>query len=111
MKLWITTALIVLMTVMVYPREAKTATTGSELLELCEKETFERVYCLGFIDGAISGLVIGYSSAPIFCIPDSGNLGQFERIVEKYLKEHPEELHEPAAGIVGYAVVEAFPCE
>jgi len=46
-----------------------------------------------------------------FCIPDSGiPVIQAARIIVKYLKEHPEQLHEDGMGLTVAALKDSFPC-
>lgn len=97
MKLWITTALIALITVSAYPRAAKASMTGSALLSFCEaEEVSARHVCLGYIEGASDSYQAGVSSLAgqlLWCYPEGSTVGQMERVVVKFLKEHPEKLH------------------
>ncbi len=43
-------------------------------------------------------------------VPDGVTARQLRAIVEKYVREHPAELHADAAGLVYVAVREAWPC-
>lgn len=45
------------------------------------------------------------------CDPEGSVGGQWARVVEKWLKEHPERLHEPAVFLIVDALREAFPCK
>ncbi len=44
------------------------------------------------------------------CTPEAVNLSQITLVVAKYLREHPEDHHDPANSIVKRAINEAFPC-
>jgi anti-sigma regulatory factor (Ser/Thr protein kinase) len=47
-----------------------------------------------------------------FCVPDSGiPVIQAMRVVVKYLKEHPEQLHEDGMGLTVAALKDSFPCK
>ena len=85
MKLWITVALIALMTASAYPREAKAYITVATLLGLCTALEVEsnvpetkKNYKLGICNGFIRGVIEGWkasanalNSAPNFFVPDS----------------------------------------
>jgi len=44
------------------------------------------------------------------CIPDEASIGQLARVVVKWLREHPEKLHELKSFLVMEALKNAFPC-
>lgn len=44
------------------------------------------------------------------CIPDEASVGQLARVVVKWLRDHPEKLHELKSFLVMEALKEAFPC-
>ena len=72
-------------------------------------------YCLGMMQGvtntnAMYEVQLGKDA--LFCAPKSGlSNGQAARIVVKYLKDNPEELHRHSTVLVLSAFVEAYPCE
>ena len=45
-----------------------------------------------------------------FCDPPNGTVGQMIKVVQKYLADHPERLHEEALQLVLDAYGDAFPC-
>jgi hypothetical protein len=48
----------------------------------------------------------------LFCTPESGITNdQAARVVVKYLREHPERLHEKESLLAMAAFAEAFPCK
>ena len=77
---------------------------------------------LGFNDGvgtAISILQLNDSSLSYLknsmedikiCYPEGVENGQLIRLVLKYIRDHPEQAHEPAAVLVVKAELNAFPC-
>jgi hypothetical protein len=72
---------------------------------------------MGFCSGLMQGLIhmnqiYGHSlkDKALFCTPDGVNNGQAARIVVKYLRAHPEELHKPGSILAFAALKEAFPC-
>ncbi len=44
------------------------------------------------------------------CIPDEASVAQLARVVVKWLREHPEKLHELKSFVVIEALKSAFPC-
>ena len=48
--------------------------------------------------------------APVSCPPAGTTPTQARLIVEKYMRDHPEDLHLPAQDIVFAAAGPAFPC-
>jgi hypothetical protein len=75
-------------------------------------------YCYGFVEGVRNVLAIWrisanshHESGPHVCMPNEGiENGQAARIIVKYLKDHPEELHEFASLLAMEAFQNAFPC-
>lgn len=96
--------------------------SGSQLLDLCEHND---PLCLGYISGAadvlaLYGLIVevyepdpepGAPERPRpFCSPVGATYGQFQKVVVKFLREHPERLHERRRTLVEDALRLAFPC-
>ena len=102
---------------------------GDTLKKYCSsKDRAERQYCVGFIAGAAGAattqvycegsyngkpaMIIGYydgcENPYELNIPNSMMLGQARDIVIKYLRDHPERLHEQAHKLVDSALVDAF---
>ncbi|MGA7225461.1 MAG: Rap1a/Tai family immunity protein, partial [Candidatus Acidiferrales bacterium] len=81
-------------------------------------KSFDVGFCFGFIDGANSAHQVWAASdktnhrnhAMSYCFPDSVTNGQMLRVFVKYLDEHPQDLHEPAALLYIEAMRRAFPC-
>lgn len=44
------------------------------------------------------------------CLPDDAPIAQYARVVVRWLREHPEKLHEPKSMLVMEALEDAFPC-
>lgn len=97
--------------------------TGNNLLEQCslveradntlnDTDYMNMMFCLGTVYGvrsmtsALQTMARGES-----CIPLTASNGQVARIVVKYLRAHPSELHQDSALLVLKALNEAFPCE
>ena len=95
--------------------------TGNNLLRRCDgpytNETQKLAYsgfCAGYLQGLqqMHHVVIGFhKSKPLYCEPTAtGNYEQLERVVIKWLKNNPEQLHRDARMLVTRALMEAFPC-
>ena len=85
--------------------------SGIDLIDMCK---VDQNGCVGYVSGvsdAHSELAAMYPSIERFCAPEAATNGQFQLIVEKWLKKHPEKLHSNAAGLVLVALGDAFPCE
>jgi Rap1a immunity proteins len=63
-------------------------------------------------DGFCSGIVLGilYAS-PLVCQDPNVTLGQGIRVVDKYLRDHPEKLHLTGLQLAREALSQAFPCK
>ena len=106
---------VLLLLALIYPAMASAGfETGNTLLSTCaEERTF-------FQDGVCSGYIVGIMdehetllaweelNEPAYCAPDGVTIGQAKAIVIKYLKEHPEDLHVSASGLVLNALAVAF---
>lgn len=105
---------------------------GNELLKRCgttvarmddkkaEVDNLDLGYCLGLMQGVTGVNMIyqtysdkySYKEILQFCAPENGiGHGQAARIVVKYLKEHPEILHENEVIVSVKALGAAFPCK
>ncbi|MNO49574.1 hypothetical protein D3C76_399290 [compost metagenome] len=102
------------------------AQDGNKLLDYCQaairfddtKKVDEEVsigYCLGLMQGVRSLIVYTNTGIPIekqTCLPLSGiSNGQTARVVVKYLKENPEQLHQDEGILTLLALRHAFPCK
>ncbi|RWZ87200.1 MAG: hypothetical protein EO766_11760 [Hydrotalea sp. AMD] len=82
------------------------AISGNELTQLNINN--QHYYIVGTIDAFL--IFNNVSKSPAFCIPDNATHSQSWNIVNKYLTDHPQDLHQPAAGIILMALSQAFPC-
>jgi hypothetical protein len=95
------------------------AFTGTELYRSCQRGPADLscvAYVRGFVDGMVIGkvvgLTVGLTKLPMFCPPNDGILLEQGRlIVEKFLRDHPERLHEQASFLAANALLDAFPCQ
>jgi hypothetical protein len=97
------------------PESAK-AFTGADLYRICAgkgrgaNETSCKAYTRGFVDGMTMGAATGKTAAK-FCPPKGGISDEQSRLViERYLKDHPEDLRDDAGLMAGVALLQAFPC-
>ncbi len=95
---------------------------GNKLLSQCNAALSEpqRInfldagYCMGFLNGLTTTTSIMtkvFNISRPFCMPNNVTTGQSVRIVVKYLKDHPESLHEDEGFLAMLAFIEAFPCK
>ncbi|HLY61128.1 MAG TPA: Rap1a/Tai family immunity protein [Terriglobia bacterium] len=68
-------------------------------------------YLAGFLDGFGQGLTSGARGEQAICPPaEHFNMNQVARVVSKFLRDHPERLHQFADHLVLDSMHEAFPC-
>jgi hypothetical protein len=90
--------------------------SGAELYRDCTqgKGSWEQLACMSYLSGLISGLAMGQVAASDgvrYCFPKEGVPGAHVReIVQKYLRNHPDELRDQASALAAIALLEAFPC-
>ena len=87
---------------------------GTVLLDVCEKEDNINIlvcshYLMGLYDGAALPRQI-YKLDAQFCKPLAVSGNQMRLIFLKYVREHPERLHERAALLLFSALADAYPC-
>lgn len=71
-------------------------------------EAFWKGHCLGMIEGM--SVALNATSSGV-CLPDGVETGQLERVVIKWLQDHPERLHKSRLIEVRSALTAAFPCK
>jgi hypothetical protein len=109
-------------------------TTGNDVLNSCQtairyvdnngeftSEHFDSGWCVGWIAGALqltklhnewTGLTKQKPTLVQFCVPDPGiPVIQAARVVVKYMKAHPEQLHEDGMGLTIAPLRDSFPCK
>ena len=102
---------------------------GTELLQNCtaavrfldsqKLDNFEQAhdasFCLGLIQGVVNTNQLYQVVAKddsLFCVPPTGiNNEQGARIVVKYLRDNPSQLHRRDSFLVVAAMRDAFPCK
>jgi endonuclease YncB( thermonuclease family) len=95
--------------------DAAGITDGNSLLSTCTEDPTHATYshgeCLGYIEAVIQILLNGGAVGDWrACLPGNGTIGQAKDVVLKSLRDHPEQRHFAAAGLIAAALHEAFPC-
>jgi hypothetical protein len=67
-------------------------------------------YLRGVTDG-INMAAVGGDAKLRVCIPKGVTLGQTRLVLEKYLTDNPDKLHESAGLLTFSAIYLAFPCK
>lgn len=84
----------------------------------------DAVYCMGLLNGFRQATTFGHAiygdkdnlkvddtkGKKGICIPQSVTVAQLTRVTVKWLKEHPEQLHEAEEVLLFYAFFQSFPC-
>lgn len=80
--------------------------SGNSMYEQRTNRYAFNLYVAGVIDGnaRLSPVERGY------CLPENGTLAQFGDVFLKYLVDHPETRHHPAAFLTRTALRDAFRC-
>lgn len=114
---------------LVKPVPALAEDDGNDLLRKCvaaekaadganqgEREAVDAIDCMSYLQGILDMNML-YQAAlnkpkpqTFFCLPTNIKNGQAARIVVKYLRAHPEQLHRSGAILAVTAFAEAFPC-
>ena len=114
--------LIALSACLISPARAQAyVLTGDDFLQRCDgpflndvEKVAYKSFCTGYLQGLqqMQHIVVGMRNIqPLYCEPTrSGNYDQLERVVIKWLKNNPEQLHRDARLLVTRALMEAFPC-
>jgi len=107
--------------------------TGNDVLDRCQTavrfadndgapvgEHLDAGWCFGWIAGTLeltklhnewTTFIKQKPTLLQFCLPRPIPVIQAVRVVVKYLKEHPEQLHEDAMGLTMAALNNSFPCK
>src|SRR6266496_1313567 len=90
--------------------------TGSALLSWCEKyeagaENEHSGLCVGYVMGVLEMVKRMPPNAREFpCLPENATNDQAVRVVLKYLRDHPEQLHKARLTLTLDSLRAAFPC-
>jgi len=89
---------------------------GTDLYTACTGTPSEQLLCQTYILGFYDALGLWQAAArsehqtPITCFPNGVTPEQARLIIEKYMRVHPDKLHQPARVIAAVALAAAFPC-
>jgi len=106
---------------------ASATPTGTDLVNACgaavraldgtqlsANESEQALWCGAYMSGLVDGFGVsppGVNGRQVLCLPEQGiDNGQAIRIVTKWLREHPEHLHESGRMEAMIALTKAFPC-
>src|SRR5579862_6019240 len=81
--------------------------SGNQLLAMCESVPGEGI-CLGYVIGIVDVMQNNSINGYVACFPSDITSGQAEDVVIKRLKDHPEDRHLLADGLVAEALSIAF---
>lgn len=89
--------------------------TAKEWVKDCEgKSAVNQIACFTYARGVADGLTlwvhVDKDNAPV-CIPDEVNAMQLVAVGKKFFKDSPKDQHLAAGVFLGFAFLEAWPCE
>lgn len=85
--------------------------TEQELNKVCNDQSSMKFECMIYIRGFMDGAVARQAIPSHFCLTGLKNALQALPVLQKYLREHPENLHYEAAIVAAKALDDAFPCK
>jgi hypothetical protein len=90
---------------------ATAGTSGMELQRWCANaaSSLDSLVCSAYMRGFVEGLWL--DTAQKLCLPQGFTFGQARLITEKFMSEHPEELHMSAPAIIVRALNIAYACK
>jgi hypothetical protein len=68
-------------------------------------------YCSGYARGFVDGIAVANGTTGTICVPPAVTTEEIVRVVEKYMDDHPEDLHENRAYLMTSALLKAYPCK
>ena len=104
---------VFILTCLLIACRAKADFTGADLQSACtDNQDICDFWITSFLLGAFGSQAVSQQGnfTPIGCPPAGTTRFQARLIVEKYMQDHPENLHLPAKDIVFAAAELAFPC-
>ena len=93
--------------------KGRTFYSGNDLWSHCsDKSAFSSGLCLGYVNGIADAMMTGSGIlGRRACLPLPVTTEQAQAVVTRYLEQHPEARHHPAASSAAAALEEAFPCK
>jgi|SRR5215467_6927235 len=69
-------------------------------------------WCIGWVTAVVETNLLRTKTDPVhFCAPKEMQIGQAVRVIVKYLRDHPERLHERGIILALTALQDGFPCK
>jgi len=108
--------------------DAHSLVYGNALLKTCSSENEIKITrCLHYVVGVLDGISFqrGFTKGTIgssttyavhgptlkhYCFPDGVTNGQVVLILQEYMLDHPEQLHDTSVALIRRALKAAFPC-
>jgi hypothetical protein len=87
--------------------------SGNSLLAKCVGPPESELVCAGYTTGVVDMIKLLEATNAVakrHCFPPGVTRLQIHDVVVHYLQDHPERRHDGAAGLVGDALQEAWPC-
>ena len=81
---------------------------GTDYLRICNVAKKE-MFCYGYINGFLHFDTVSINKHT--CPHSKVTVSQTHAVIYKYLKEHPERLHESMRELLPMALMEAWPCK
>lgn len=126
LRLGILTGVAATVLLSVAPVEAQ-GVSGNLIIDACNEDP--NGLCLSYIAGAIDGMrwasdIAAFRSGATeaqamrnlaesllgACTPPTSTAGQLSAVALNYMRNHPENWHEPAVVLIHRALMDAFPC-
>lgn len=88
--------------------------SGNDLYADCTGDVDAQIRCNMYITGVNDGgamMQVATRNETFFCVPAGVNRKQLVDITTTYLRDHPENRHLNAGGIVLVSLKGAFPCQ
>ena len=88
--------------------------TGAELYSLCNSQVAViKADCVAYLGGFVEGVIVGQQLTTfhiLLCLPAGVSMLQLRLIVQKGMRDHPENLDQTANAVVATALIDAFKC-
>jgi|ERR1035441_3501444 hypothetical protein len=92
-------------------------TSGNDYLQSCEALTHaedlsvQDVQCRTYTQGVVEGLTAyqTQSGGKLFIVTPNGNVSQVEKIIVKYMNDHPKDLDLATSRLILWALMDAYP--
>ena len=102
--------LLVLATMAAQRADAQNISTAGDLQSQCAKPEQDRA-CSAYALGYAEGVTAANKENVTICVPKGVGGRELRLVMDKYLKDHPERLHEKVSIVLGAAFAGAYPCQ